>query len=225
MVQTVAELDEAESPASSHRGTTVAIILVVVVGIFLGYMGWVLPSPGGSLITPTLIVFGTGAAIAIGSWLLASLRPQRRELWAFAIGIIVLTLTASVWTFQFSLPAHMAWDSTATPRAKAFLFGLNHGNLNMTVPSQPCTTVTTGSIGPLNAPYRQCPISTAEGHVVTFLKLGESGKGISFTDRGPDTFLDICYRHLVGQWYMFTNGGLTNPSAPCPFGYQFHGGP
>jgi hypothetical protein len=58
-----------------------------------------------------------------------------------------------------------------------------------------------------------------------FMKIGESGKGISFTDRGPDIFLDECYKHLVGSWYMFTWGDLSNPASSCPIGYEFHGGP
>ena len=40
-------------------GVLTAAILVVIM-MALGFLGWVLPSPGGSLIVPTLIVFGVG---------------------------------------------------------------------------------------------------------------------------------------------------------------------
>ncbi len=139
--------------------------------------------------------------------------------------VLILTPFASVWTYDLSLPAHMAWDSSASARAKAILFGLNRGHLNVTVPPQRCMTVTTGSMGPLDAPYRECPTSTAEGHFVSFFAAGARSRGITYTDRGPETFLDECYKQLDGSWYMFTWGNLSNPADPCPVGYEFHGGP
>ena len=44
--------------------TLVAAILALVT-LLLGHLGWVLPSPGGSLIVPTLIVFGVGCSLVI----------------------------------------------------------------------------------------------------------------------------------------------------------------
>jgi hypothetical protein len=117
-------------------------------------------------------------------------------------------------------------DSTATRTAQSILHNLNHGDLGATVPLQPCSSVASGHIGPLNAPYKICPISTAIGHFVNFIAVGSPPEyGISFTDRGPETFLDQCYRHLLGQWWEFRSADLSNPAAPCPSDWRFHGGP
>ena len=51
-------------------------------GVFLGYLGWTLPTVGGSLVTPTLAVFLVGAGIAGTSWVVACFRPHRRALQA-----------------------------------------------------------------------------------------------------------------------------------------------
>ena len=48
--------------------------ILVLVAIFLGYLGWVLPSPGGSLVVPTLIVFGIGIAVGIADWVITGSR-------------------------------------------------------------------------------------------------------------------------------------------------------
>lgn len=123
---------------------------------------------------------------------------------------------------QESLGPH----SAATQTAKAILYNLNHGNLSMTIPRQACTSVASGHIGPLTAPYNVCPVSTAEGHFVNFVAVGASPTyGISYTDRGSDTFLDECYVHLLGKWWEFRDADLSNPASPCPGGWRFHGGP
>jgi hypothetical protein len=91
------------------------------------------------------------------------------------------------------------------------------------VPLHPCSVVTSGSIGPLPAPYRQCAISTSEGQIVRFTATGDmSGHGLAYTDVGATTFEDECSRHLVGKWWMFD--GNSNQTGTCPFGYQFRGG-
>lgn len=211
---------------TSWRHELHAVVLAALIGILLGYLGWTLPRPGGSLIFPTLIVAATGASTVAVSVAFAIWRPRRLRLVTLAPLLTVFTVIAAVWTFQFSLRASMAWDASATPRAQAVLFGLNHGNENETVPPHPCSYIATGSIGPLVAPYRQCAISTSEGHFVTFTAAGSMpSRGISYTDRGPETFLEECYKHLVGHWWMFVGADLSNPASPCPFGYQFHGGP
>lgn len=117
-------------------------------------------------------------------------------------------------------------NSEATRTAKAILFRLNHGDLSLTVPAHPCRSVRFGSIGPLSAPYKICATSTAEGHFVNFIAIGKSPEqGISYTDRGPETFLDECYMHLTGKWWAFRAADLSNPVAPCSGPWQFHGGP
>ena len=116
--------------------------------------------------------------------------------------------------------------SQATRYAETLLFKLNDGDLKRTVPLQPCSFVSSGTMGPLTAPYRVCAVSTAEGHIVNFVAIGRPPThGITFTDRGSETFLDSCYMHLVGSWYAFQAANLSNPAAPCNAPWKFHGGP
>lgn len=106
------------------------------------------------------------------------------------------------------------------------MYNLNRGDSSATVPVRPCSVVTSGNIGPLDAPYKVCATSTPEGHFVNFTALGHSPEyGISFTEAGTATFLDECYRHLLGKWWEFRSADLSNPAAPCPSDWRFHGGP
>jgi hypothetical protein len=202
------------------RGLLVALPVLLV----LGYLGWVLPSPGGSLLVPTAVVAAAGAAVAFVSWVVACFRPAWRNLWAFAVAVVACTALAAVWTFEFSLPVAMAWDTGATPSAQRTLLQAQHAPINAGgVPYLPCSTVETGSIGPLPAPYRVCAISSPEGHFVIYTAVGTSPvRGVAYTDVGAATFPDECSRHLVGPWWMFVGGAS---GSGCPFGYRFHGGP
>jgi hypothetical protein len=65
-------------------------------------------------------------------------------------------------------------------------------------------------------------VYTPEGHFVIYSPIGTRAQGLGYTDRGAETFLDECYRNLVGQWWMFVGDAA---SGGCPIGYQFHGGP
>jgi hypothetical protein len=214
---------EAEAQPSQRSGKW-GLLGALPVGFVLGYLGWVLPSPGGSLAVPTAIVGAVGAAAAGVAWVVACFRPSWRDLWAFAVTTLVLTVLAVVWTFQFSLAAAMAWDLHATPSAKSFLLQVQRGPHHANgVPVDPCTTVPTGSIGPLHAPYQECAVSSPEGHFVLFTAIGTGPvRGLGYTDGGAATFQDECSRHLVGQWWMFVQE--SSGTGLCPFGYRFHGG-
>jgi hypothetical protein len=197
------------------RLATVAIF--VVLAVLLGYLGWVLPSAGGSLAFPTLIVFGIGCAVGFVYLIITGSR-------ATAVAFAAITVAASVWTFAYSLPASVAWDSTATSQAQAALLRLTSSPRSQYgIPLHPCSTKYAGSVGPINAPYRECAVSTPEGHFVIFTFAGQNGRGLAYTDRGAATFLDECSRHLTGKWWMFTKS--TSGTGDCPIGYQFHGGP
>jgi len=199
-----------------HLPAALTTAIVTSVAIVLGYLGWVLPSPGGSLVVPTLIVFGIGCAAGIACWIIPGS-------WATAVAVLGVTVLASVWTFSFSLPASMAWDSNATSQAQTALQQLASAPRNQYgVPLRPCSTMVTGSIGPIGAPYRQCPVSTPEGHFVIFTTAGLTGRGLGYTDVGAATFPDECSRHLTGEWWMFTQD--SSGAGGCPIGYQFHGG-
>ena len=214
---------------SSRRQAVLASVAVIVVALVLGYLGWILPVPGGSLVVPALIVLGVGVGVALVGWVAASFRPLQAWRWIFAVGVGVVAVLASVWTFSFSLPASLAWDSGATAQAQAALASLQpsaraHGGV---APLQPCTFHGTGRIGPLDAPYLECAIWTPEGHFVTFKASGSGpARGIGFTDAGARTFPDACTRHLFGEWWMFTESADTDGDpGSCPIGYQFQGAP
>jgi hypothetical protein len=116
--------------------------------------------------------------------------------------------------------------SAATRTAQAILYRLNHGDLTAwDAPSPRCSLVTSGRIGPLDAPYEVCPVSAPPGHFVDFTATDTSTKyGLTYTDAGPATFEDECYRHLYGPWYEFRQADLSNPASPCSSGWRFHGG-
>jgi hypothetical protein len=228
VVQTVAELGNPEPRRTIGHCFLVAIALSVVVGIVLGYLGWVLPSPGGSLIVPTLIVLGVGLALAGCSWIVACFAPHRRGLWVFAVATGILTLFAAAWTFWFSLPAAMWSDSGAVQQAQNALLKLRQEPTKNGVPINHCWRIETGTIGPLSAPYEACATSTrvvGQPFVVVAFTSVESSRGcVDYTNVGGGAaFYDSCYRHLVGPWWMTSldRSGVGN----CPIGYRFHGGP
>lgn len=193
-------------------------VLLVSVAFVLGYLGWVLPSAGGSLAIPTLIVFGTGCVIAVAWWICF-------RSWAVVVSVVAITIAASVWTFAFSLPASLAWGSDATAQAQAVLARLDASpeKTNGVVPLQPCSRIETGRVGPIEAPYRQCAFFTPEGHSVIFTAVGQTTRGLVYAETGAATGGDDCSRHLLGKWWMFT--AETSGTGDCPIGYQFHGGP
>ena len=186
------------------------------IAILLGYLGWALPSPGGSLVVPTLIVFGIGCAAAVIYWIATGSKMV-------TIVAAAITVVASVWTFAFSLPTSVAWGSNATAQAQVALRQLALTPRDAAGVTQPqCSTKRTGSVGPLDAPYRQCAFSTPQGTMVTFTVTGGPPRGLGYTNQGAATFPDECSRHLIADWWMFT--GETSGTGDCPFGYRFHGG-
>ena len=192
------------------RMVTAAILVMAAFG--LGYLGWVLPSPGGSLALPTLIVFGIGFVVGIVCWIVTGSR-------ATAVIVAAVTLAASLWTFDFSLPASVSWDPSATSQAQSALARLAASPRGQYgVPLHPCTTKLAGSVGPINAPYRECAVSTPEGQSVLFTVAGKTVRGLGYTDRAATSFPDECTRHLAGEWWMF-----TSTTGGCPIGYQFQG--
>ena len=199
-----------------HLPVAVTSAIVALVAIGLAYLGWVLPSPGGSLVVPTSVVLGIGCAAGIACWIITGR-------WATTAAVLGVTVLAAVWTFSFSLPARIAWDSNATSQAQTALQHLASSPRNpYGVPLRPCSTMGTGSVGPIDAPYRECAVSTPEGHFVIFTAAELTGRGLGYTDIGAATFPDECSRHLTGEWWMFTRE--SSGTGGCPIGYQFHGG-
>jgi hypothetical protein len=166
---------------------------------------------------------GIGAAISIVAWVFACFGLRRRSLSTFAVLVVTFTLVASVWTYEFALPASLAWDSGATRQAQETLLQLSHDPKGQDgVPSAPCTDVSSGSVGALIAPYRECAAYTNEGHFVTYDSVKDPGRGLGYTDVGAATFPDECSRHLVGEWWMYVEDG--SGMGTCPIGYHFQGG-
>jgi hypothetical protein len=85
---------------------------------FLGFLGWELPTYGGSLLVPTVIVFAVGLTPALASLGLGSFRRGLQPLRIFSVIVAVFTVAASIWTFGFSLPTSIAWDPGATQQAQ-----------------------------------------------------------------------------------------------------------
>lgn len=221
------EQQERERSGSTSRARAVAVLVAVIVGVALGALGSALVAPGHSLAVPTAIVAGIGAAIVLVSWVVASFRANRQAGWIFAVTVAAVTVLASVWTFEFALPASVEW-SNATAQAQDALNVLARSpqNHDGTVPPHPCTVHATGSIGPLAAPYKACAIWTPEGHLVEFASTSHDARGgLVYTDRPAASFPDQCARHLEGNWWMVASSTDSNGDpGSCFFGYRFFGG-
>jgi hypothetical protein len=205
----------------------VAVVMGVLTGIGLGILGTRLVTPGQSLAIPTAIVAAVGGGLVLVSWVVASFRTGRQAGWIFAATTLVVTVLACLWTFEFALPAGIEW-SDATTQAQDALNLVQRSPLNVhgTVPQYPCTTHTNGSIGPLDAPYKECSIWTPAGHLVEFNAIGPGAHGgLVYTDRPSASFEDECSRHLVGSWWMFAPSTVSNGDpGTCYIGYTFSGG-
>ena len=209
---------------STRRTQLAAVLAVAISALILFYLGWVLPSVGGSLVVPTLIVLGTGVAFVLVIGLILRARASRTELIVLIVGSLVVVGAAAVWTFQFALPLAL-WTSGATAQARAALSqaARTPQGILETAPAQPCVNHTSGSVGPLRAPYSVCATSTPEGQFVTFTS--QSG-GLGYAEPGAENpYPDECVRHLYGNWSMFTDPSDSNGDpGSCPIGYQFQDG-
>jgi len=192
-------------------------VVLVVTAIVLASLGWLLLSPGGSIAVPTLMVFAAGSAASITYWIVTGSG-------ASAVALAAIAVAASIWTFAIALPLAVLLDPSADSQVHgAFAQLAASPRSQYGIPSHPCSVKREGSVGPLDAPYRICAVSSPEGHFVLVTALGRTARGLGFTDRGAATFLDECSRHLVGEWWMFTQ--RSGGTGGCPIGYQFHGGP
>jgi hypothetical protein len=181
----------------------------VLLGFLKGYVGYILVAPGQSLIESCVFV-SLIALVGLGlGWRVLRKLDNRASLHVFAIISVLVSTSAIWWTWAFAMPAAMSWDSSATPRAVAALKGIG-------LEKSTCINVTTGSIGPLNAPYRQCAINGPPGSMVSYD--AEAGstvvtpyRGLIFSYAPASSFSDECDRHLVGHWYAFTSdpSGMT----------------
>lgn len=217
-----------------RAGRWIAPILAVAAAALLGYIGWALLAPGGSLVVPTLIVLGSGLALAAIAALVAFLGPRRRAWWLFSGLMVPLAAVAAVWTFFFALPAAVAWDPSLHGQALAVLARLHAAPTNAHGrPRRDCWTITTGSAGPVGAPYRECAIDSSIGSRpfvhVWFAPVSVPSEALDYTDVGTAAFVDECYRHLDGDWWMTAPEDEAAASGgggrACRIGYRPSGGP
>ena len=149
-----------------------------------------------------------GLALGLGGgWWWLSGDEARQIRIRYAATIVLCALFATVWTFDFALPAAMAADTQATHQALAAISARSTKDCMKAV-------ITSGSIGPLHAPYERCVLSSAAGPTVLYLTQS-AASGVAF-DPGVETLLGAtCVRHLTGRWWQWTTFTGT-----CPFGYQ-----
>ena len=210
--------------APDPRRTQIVIVAATIgSAIVLGYLGWTLPEVGAPLTYPTLIVLGTGLGIGAIGWAIGERRHlgARRAL-VFPLIAGLLAVAAATWTFEFSLPASVAWFSDATQQAQNALFVAAHGPKDRWgEPVQDCAVVTSGAVGPISAPYEVC--TSLSPATVRFFAMG-SQSGIEFVSHAQNSnyFPDACSRQLSGSWWMYRSS--NNGVGGCPIGYRFHGG-
>jgi hypothetical protein len=234
MVQVAAERPSDLTEAPIWR-QSMLLLAVLPLAALLGYLGFVLPTPGVSLAYPAVVILGVGSAAAIGSLLLAGRQPRlasardipitsrKRDsvVKTFAIVAGLITVAATVWTIELGMPASLEWSSGATTQAESVLARVSRSpQVSAGVPRKPCLYFDSGQVGPVHAPYTACAVLTSDGGFVTFVSQGASG-GIEYIKAGTPGFEDQCYRRLVGDWYSF--GAEPGALGECPFGYRYSG--
>ena len=212
---------EAENtPTAPLRALPVLLLIAgaLVFGAVDGYLAYITESPGTSLAGHCLLVASIAVVVAAVGWRLLRSKNHKIRL-VFAVSFLAAGFLATWWAWSFAMPAAMSWDSSATPRALGALKGIG-------VDRSVCVNVTSGSIGPLHAPYRQCAVIGGTGSLVEFTAQSQGNKadvspyrGLIFSDQPESTFSDECTRHLVGEWYAYT----ADPSGMT--GYTCHQGP
>jgi len=159
-----------------------------------GYFAFTTDSPGASLAGHCLLVAGIALVVAgIGwSFLCTKGTTVRR---VFFVSMLVVGFLATWWAWAFAMPAAMAWDSGATPNALAAMRDAPEGKTG-------CVQVSSGSVGPLSAPYQRCASTYGVEYYASASDPGTAG-GLLF-QQGTTLPPDQCLRHLVGNWYAFT---------------------
>jgi len=189
----------------------IAGLSAVAIGLVAGYVGWMLVTPGASLVLTCIIVAAISlVGLLIGwRWLRSPGDRTTRRLSVTATAIF--GIAAVWWTYAFAMPAAMAWDTAATPQAQRALIGIP-------VDKTQCIAVMNGSVGPLRAPYNRCATSASlAGSVVYYYAMSgprtdaDPYRGLVFTEGPASGLLDECVGHLTGDWYAFTAdpSGLT----------------
>lgn len=188
-------------------------VVAILIGIAIGYLAYVIESPGTSLAGPCLLVLLlVGVATIAGWWW--SRKRNRSVAWLFAAAMCVVGVLVVWWAWAYAMPASMAWDSSANANALTALRGIEPEH-------SVCEEVSSGSIGPLGAPYERCAIVGVPGATVTYYSgsaASSPARGLIFFEGSRIAGTDQFVRHLVGDWYAFSQ----DPTGIL--GYSFTGG-
>src|SRR6185437_9198247 len=105
---------------SARRAQVMAAGVALGAMLILGWLGWLLPMPGGSIVKPTAVVLGIGFGVTfVGALVVYLVRPAGGV--TFVLAMAAVTAVTTLWTWALVLPAQMAWDSGAGAVAQAAL--------------------------------------------------------------------------------------------------------
>ena len=205
------------SLATKSRGTEdkrVAILTVsipIAISIAAGLLGWLLVAPGRSLLVPTVEVALLVVLATVLGTVVLSFSDNRRLRRLFIVRFAVLGSMAIAWTYFGVLPASVVWNSSGPVLAAKALQRSTSG----------CQLMTTGSVGLITAPYKEC-VNTFNGAVAIRFARVDMNMGYVYltATKSSGWFPDECSRHLVGNWWAYS---VPAPSAACPVGYTLSG--
>ena len=208
-------------------GDYVAILASILVGLIMGYLGWVLPSVGGSLVVPTMIVFGIGAAITVVSWVLGTNGTPRPELRCCTLGVGMLTVLASILDLSISHCLQRSVSPTRRPRRRL---------LSVSTPTlAPGREATSLLPVVLYAQHRQH--RSAASPILRVSDLGaqttlrhvqwiHNQRTRLWLSRHPVLLQSVPALHLVGEWSMYASPSNSNgPGGFALLGTNTAGGP
>ena len=156
------------------------------------------------------IAFGV-VTLGLVLFFLGWLRSRRATI-AFVVTVTSLTIPVAWWTSNYGLSLRMDWDTGATNQAKAAIV------MESYLVSGRCGVVSSGSVGPVSAPFNRCV------YVHPFTEVmyqSDNGGGLIYVPAtAPPSAPDLCVRQLSGGWWEF-----HRPLPECPDGYRFVPGP
>jgi len=95
-----------------------------------------------------------------------------------------------------------------------------------------CRAPTPADVGVLAraGPWSQVCVfaPTTNAYAVYVLRRADGSAGVTYTTvaaHDDQSDPDSCYRHIVGGWVAHIDANLEDPADPCPYRYQFEGGP
>lgn len=174
------------------------VLLVILLGMVLGYLAYVVESPGISPAGACALCAFAVVVLAVVGWLYLKRNQTLGRF--FVLAMTVVGLLVVWWAWAFAMPAAMAWDAAATPNALAAL-------RNLPPEHSVCKQFESGSVGPLTAPYERCAVTGAPDAQVEYFAGSTRNspvRGLLFFEGSQVVGSGQFVRHLVGDWYAFT---------------------